>query len=52
MEAEARRRPAEAAVQALGAAVAEVARRLPDVVLYVFAAVGLVLDVWLFGFAG
>ena len=52
MEAGARRRPAEAAIQALGAAVAEVARRLPDGVLYVFAAIGLVLDVWLFGFAG
>jgi hypothetical protein len=52
MAAEAPRRPVEAAAQALGAAVAEVARRLPSAALYVLAAIGLVLDVWLFGFAG
>jgi hypothetical protein len=52
VDTEARSRPAEAAVQALAAAVTEAARRVPTALLYACAALGLVFDVWLFGFAG
>ncbi len=52
METEAPSRPAEVAVQMLAATVEDAARRVPSVLLYAFALLGLVLDVWLFFLSG
>ena len=47
-----RSRPAEVAVQMLAASLADAARRVPSLLLYAIALLGLVFDFWFFVLTG